>query len=59
MFVGLMRERGSDVDLGKMRQLNVHAENLYLIPYLNKIIILMWYKVLLALHLVFNETKDI
>lgn len=59
MFVGLMRERGSDVDLGKMRQLNVHAENLYLIPYLNKIIILMWYKVLLALYLVFNETKDI
>lgn len=59
MFVGLMRERGSDVDLGKMRQLNVHAENLYLIPYLNKIIILMRYKVLLALHLVFNETKDI
>ena len=59
MFVGLMRERGSDVDLGKMRQLNVHAENLYLIPYLNKIIILMRYKVLLALHLAFNETKDI
>lgn len=59
MFVGLMRERGSDVDLGKMRQLNVHTENLYLIPYLNKIIILMWYKVLLALYLVFNETKDI
>lgn len=59
MFVGLMRERGSDVDLGKMRQLNVHTENLYLIPYQNKIIILMWYKVLPALHLVFNETKDI